>query len=939
MCPLRKLCCVLVLAGAAMGIALSCGVYKNPPPESPLEVLVDGCDMVYAPWGEVACTFPKFSIVDLNGLSDEEYQARAESREPDLRKMNLWVEGAWNNYEVRADGRLLPSKPTLSNEGSKVPIAVPSTARRLTVELGGRALYELPIIPSESPPAHSGLNDVMAQWRQERGRAEAALPAFVGDPSHAVRAKATALFARAELRQGNVQGAVTSLYESIDAADRAGLITDKVLSGLVLARTLIVDQRELAEGAEVLTRISGSLEAYPAGRAMEPYFRAFLWSEMGYLHGARQWLDVAEMRLDQLHQSLLLKDVHEKSMEVSALLGLHERSERHFEALMRALPAGVCQDAQRELNLGWRALITGGRTTEAIVRSERALDLLSPVTSSGKPGCDNLSGRATATMNLAQALVEARRWREAEQRLNAARGMSLAPRLAAWLPLLEGRIALSRGDYGSSVVRFEEAAHYAAMSGLPYAESAALYGRAEAIEASGKVNEALGAYARADEALQRWGALIPFGGGLQSFFGRHDRGVRRHIGLLLEDAGSEGAVAEAACLARRNLARIALSIAAERRAGKLSQHHLARALEEQRRGGPLGSPAPVSREERVLGSCLAAAPSWADLAPGEAMLVVHPIEVAPSRPSHDEAPKSKTWAGFLITREGVSGSVLKSIPERLSFGAAMRETLAQVMLRPFTRELERVERRAPLGKRPVLRAALAESLSLVPLHDLPWGDRRLEETLSDRFSVLYTLDLPSEAPAREQRGRTALIVVEPGMVEYKGSKEVLLVDDALKRSGWRTLKLEGQEATHDRVLEHLKREDVELFHFIGHGHASEDEGFDDAADLAFGKHLTITDILDLGRAPRYVTLSACRGAASRPGSHVQGMSLAGAFLLMGAQVVVASRVDVRDAPAFEVMSKLYEPSGGFLNDPAGALYGALRGVPDRGLADFRVIVR
>lgn len=936
--PLRTFACALALAGA-VGIPTACGIRGRASQPEPLTVLVEGCDMVLAPSGEIACTFPKYSIFDLNGLPAEEWNARAEGREPDLRKMNLWVEGAWNNYEVRVDGRLLRPALIRSFDGTRVSIRAPSTARVLTVEADGQAFYSLPIIPSESPPAQSGLNDVMALWRRERARAEGELPLFVGDPSPAVRAKATALLARAELRQGNVQGAVTSFYESIDAAERAGLISDKVLSGLVLARTLIEDQRQLAEASDVLANLSPALDDFPAGKAMEPYFRALLWSEMGYLHAARRWLEASEQRAEKIDLRHHLKDVHEKLMEVFDLLGLHEQSLGHFDALMSMVPIGVCQDAQREVSLGWHALVSGDKTGEAIERSESAVDLLSPVTRAGKPGCDNALGRATALMNWAQALIEDGRWSEAERRLNEARGAKLSPRLSAWLPFLEGRIALSRGHHGVAVPWFEEAARRASSIGLPYAESAALYGRAEAIEASGAEDEALGAYARADEALQRWGALIPFGGGLQSFFGKHDIGVRRHIALLLRRRANEGAIAEAACLSRRSLARIALSVEEERRGAKSdSPRRWARAIEERLWGAPLGAPPRINNDARSLGSCSSAPGRVEALGAGEALLVVHPI-ADDAAPSLVNAQRRKTWAGFLITRASITAAVLGRLPERQPASDEAREGLSDLLLGPFTRELERVESEAPLGKKPVLRAALAESLSLAPLHDLPWGDRGLEETLSDRFSVLYTLDLPQEVAARERRGRTALIIVDPSMSLRKGKEESLLVEAALRDRGWDTLVLAKRDATRESVLRALKEDRVELFHYIGHGHAGDHEGFDDSLDLAYGERLTITDILDLGRAPRYVTLSACRGAASRPGSHVRGMSLAGAFLVMGAEVVVASRVDVNDAPAFEVMSTLYARDQSFFEDPARALYSALRDVPDKKLADFRVIVR
>jgi tetratricopeptide (TPR) repeat protein len=869
--------------------------------------------------------------------------------------MTFWVQGASaasvrvsiDGEETRvAAGRAIALPGDRDGEmGVRFSVKVSPAARQISISASnGHAPFRLTIVPEEFPPSKTGLYDALCRWKEDRGETAKVLAGFADDGSPAVRAKANAIVARFERGMKDFDGAIERFERAIKDAREAGLVADELATTFVLARSLIDDRRSFARAERLLDQARPLLDKFPVGRAMEPYLRALASSAVGDLHNARKQLELSERRAERLDLQGHLSDVYQKTMDVLNLLGRHEEARGYaekLEKLARLAEYGPCQDAQRATNLGWYTLLSDGDLEIARSHFMFALNANSKRMGSGEPGCNSPVERANVLLNLAYVAIEMGRLDQADGHLAEARG-DLSPSLVAFRANLEGRLALARNEFPGAIEHFDQAAAIGAQERLPRAEVVAAFGRAEAFNRLGRRDDALAAYRLADDKLNRWSTLVPLGGGKQTFFGRHDTGTLGYLALLLDG----GEVETAACVARRNRSRIPALVEWIHRLGIAPSAERKRWIDVlEGRGTALGvendllvdrAAAEVVGAALTPSTCVPGTPSLLDPpAEGEAILVYHPI-ASPPRLGRE------TWVGFAITRSSIVARLVDVDPAWLSRDAdvsgseELSRQVGRALLEPFAGVLEQLDRERADGATPRVRLAPAESMAFLPLHRLPVGGRPLE----DRFSVVYGVDLPvmEKASTPAPSGSRRALVVDAQTDLHRASTEAHRVKDLLERSGWEVRLLSGGDATREAVLSELSERD--LFHYTGHGHANGPDGWDDSVDLARGQSLRVQDVLSLPRVPRFIVLSACKGAASlRDAPAAQAMSLAHAFVIAGGDTVVAARWLVGDAVTEKVMSRLYEPGPGLLDDPATALRRVLQDMPGRGNADFRVLTR
>ncbi len=129
--------------------------------------------------------------------------------------------------------------------------------------------------------------------------------------------------------------------------------------------------------------------------------------------------------------------------------------------------------------------------------------------------------------------------------------------------------------------------------------------------------------------------------------------------------------------------------------------------------------------------------------------------------------------------------------------------------------------------------------------------------------------------------------------------------------------------------------DADLLHVAAHAA----EGPEGAALRLADGDLGAPEIAALTPAARVVVLASCASAASRDGTGWG--SLAAAFLVAGAEAVVATQWSVDDGDAANVVKSLYEYGPGLRGDPARALAAAqarlAAGVAPRAWAAFTVV--
>ena len=198
------------------------------------------------------------------------------------------------------------------------------------------------------------------------------------------------------------------------------------------------------------------------------------------------------------------------------------------------------------------------------------------------------------------------------------------------------------------------------------------------------------------------------------------------------------------------------------------------------------------------------------------------------------------------------------------------------------------------------------------LHALPWAT--LPACAGRPLSVAPSAALWLRARERAAPARPGppLLVAGPGLAEADAEVAAIaaLYDGATV--------LTGADAGVDAVSAALGG--CDRAHLACHGSFRDDNPLFSALLLADGP-LTVHDVEALGAGPRELVLSACDAGRSVVRAGDELMGLTSALLAIGAGVIVASTVDVPDAPTRPLMAALHERLRAGVR-PALALAGA-----------------
>ncbi|MEX1361558.1 MAG: CHAT domain-containing protein, partial [Nannocystaceae bacterium] len=289
---------------------------------------------------------------------------------------------------------------------------------------------------------------------------------------------------------------------------------------------------------------------------------------------------------------------------------------------------------------------------------------------------------------------------------------------------------------------------------------------------------------------------------------------------------------------------------------------------------------------------------------GEAMIVVLPLR--------------RRWAVFVATATDVHANLVEAPQDAATLGVWTREAFAGAQ--PLVEGAQRL-RILPIGR----------SWEL-DVHALPWGDG----VLLDLAPLEYALDLQR----REAVGgsRRAVVVSDPARDLPLAREEADAVQGALTKRGWSVERLDGDDATYDRVMSTLSG--ATLLHYAGHGEHGGVTGWGARMRIGKGEGIGVTEILAMPEVPATVVLSGCETGRVASETLEGGMSLARAFVLAGSRWVIASDRTVPDPLAFALGLALYDDPGLAGADPAVALRNAQRQLRDRhpGWAAFRLVV-
>ncbi|MEQ9495563.1 MAG: CHAT domain-containing protein [Deltaproteobacteria bacterium] len=721
-------------------------------------------------------------------------------------------------------------------------------------------------------------------------------------PSPTPDAAAQSARARERLGAGDAEDAV-ALLDAASAAHRAeGVISDAVLDLQAAAYALAVSLHRLADAEARLDAAEPLLADFPEGAAAQPYYRGLVAKLANDPVSAQHDFERARAAMDRLGLARFARGV--AAQEVIVLRSAGRGAEA--DALLASLDDGAAEGCDRVRllqNLSWAALLEAdahGRPLPAEVRArlEEANRL------QARHVCDRLADRGSLALATALAALLTHDTVAAREALGRALERTQDPELRYWRAELLARVAYQERDPRVALEHLRRAEADAERSLFMAAVWRARSWRARVHLGAGDRAAALDALVAAERALDDEVLRLPLEAGGAALLANR-RSSALALARLHIDAGE---VREALCVMRAARARRLVDVAQTRRLSSLTRAERLRWYEAI---GELSSArAELAASERG---------AW-DLSSAERSLLAAEQTVLRERMRgalRDAIAVVQSRPTPFVCRPPAPGELVLGIFPRGerwwwfaadAAGVQVFEVSSDVLdLTPFD---EAIERNTSVR---VLADGVARA---VDVHRLEW---RGEPLVTNR-AVVYGLDL---APLSEtDETRRAVVVGDPRGNLAGARDELVRVAAALTESGWSVEVLRDRDATVERVRAAIR--EASLLHYAGHADAR--ERAPDHLLLADGT-LTVEDVLTAERVPRRVVLSGCR--TSR-GSN--GIDVAQAFLLAGAEQVVASSEDLPDRSTAAMIAALY-------TSPSIDLLRGLHDAPGAAESPLRVWVR
>ncbi|HET6583101.1 MAG TPA: CHAT domain-containing protein, partial [Nannocystaceae bacterium] len=629
---------------------------------------------------------------------------------------------------------------------------------------------------------------------------------------------------------------------------------------------------------------------------------------------------------------------------VLALIGDTEGSDtarRRILDLVVGRPAmSACLDAQ-SLTAAVRNLVARRQLGDASANPKPLLDRIAAYYEPGG-GCDvgdNLGlkrGRASLHLYVAAYALEVDDSATARDAVAKVEGIDLLPSQRGWLAYIEAQLALRGGD-PHRALRLTKAFEADSKERPLLSWKTALM-RADAFALLGDDDAALRAALLAETVLDRAAGQLAPDQGREGMAAAFQVSAARAVAMQL----AEGDVASAAATARRARSRRLRPVGSTAALASLdsddrARFHAARARHQELSARlaqemtelwrlPADERARATRHHAELEEGMRAASKEADALLRKAGSVASkPVPPAAGELTLLYHPLPEGWVAFAI-RDGHIDAHRFELPP-----ADDDEATSAALLAPFADAIADARR---------LRVLAVGELMSRRIHTLPWNG----EPLVVAKPVAHGLDLEG-SPVAALGSRTALVVADPatriaGLGRLpNAAAEGAAVGERLRTLGWTVLPLSGEQAIHADVLAELARAD--WLHYAGHGVTAGHTGWESGLPLAGEAMLDVAAIMSAARVPPAIVLSACdtAGTATDGGASMQ---VATAFLLAGAEFVIAAQGGVVDESAPKFSAALYA-QGGDLRGPelARAAVLALRaaGEPMSTWAGFHVWVR
>lgn len=808
------------------------------------------------------------------------------------REFRLWVEPERvGEIEVRVDGQRVATRPLppIDDQSRGLGIELHEGATRLEVGFSaGAERWVLPLRARTCAECH----DAGAQERAAAIHFEERM----ADPR----------------TRGDWRG---ELAKALELLDREGLLEDQVdlidATAFTLAREHAFDQAaELLLLAEPLASRSPRLQAKVAytsgvldwrrgrsesaltslrtaslhaqrtadleiGVAALPMYAELL-AEQGYARAALRWsqvgLELARELGNPCHLAFTLRTTAWIRLSLKGQAGSeHDPAPLLTEALALFEPGGACP---------WPDHVGGARASLAMLALR-----------DGNP----LGGLAHLRMVADAHMIPAERVLAADVELQA-------------------RLAL--GQDASLIARaMEHLRHSVEEAGTVDARWHLALRRGQTLEARGERDAALEAYREAEGHLDDIAQLAAFGVGRDAVGASHRESSERLVDALL----ALGREQDALCVARQAEARriqgasLPPSLPEEERARlerRVEELRAAQArLEElSRMARDAPSDALVEARARVIRQRRDLEREADEILVAAGRHARPPRCDALYRPGPGELlialfPRDRGWLSFAQDADQIGVHVVA--PREADLEAAP-ERLSELLLRPIAEQIRRARR---------IRVHAGGQAQRIDFHLLPWDGVPLVASAAVVYGVDVVATEPSTSPGGAGKPR-AVLLADPTLSLPEAEHEIREAREQLERSGWHADVIDREDARPHGVQERMVG--AALLHYAGH--AEHDDQLDPgwwppyaggtaswpaSLRLADGTRLAAHEILMRpGGVPAKVILSGCRTGAVD--AVAGGTSLATAFLVAGAQEVIATSAVTGDAEAREVVRAVYE---------------------------------
>jgi tetratricopeptide (TPR) repeat protein len=813
------------------------------------------------------------------------------------RRLLLWVEAPGAEIEIDPEDLAAPAAPPVAVQGGhryEVEVAPDATSVRVHARTdGAERSWRLEVRADES--------DVLAPARValdagEFDAARAAVEGVLASAGDATRAAALGLLARIALGAGDREEAKRHMRAAVAEHAARG-------DGTALVYLLLQDW-SFAEARSVLDGLAPSADAPAETRYLTAYYRGMLARYTGDAREALRQYEAAVAQAERIGLAEWQRSVEDQLATQLQALGRRAEADAIYARLLREAPEDMsdCERARLLGNAGWSRLLA----LEANEPVDDPAPLLKEALATYERGCaSRVEKLVKAHLNLALAALHAGDASAAAAELAAAAPERAAAdiELQLWWRDLEGRVDLAQDRPEQALAAYAQLEREATASAAPEAQWRAAVGRAQASAALGARDDALAAFARADEIVDSESLQVPMQEGRETFMASREHATREHVALLLA-AGRDGDALEVVRNARSRALRalyrqdrLAQLSGAERarwdaaiaryleerdvlNASAAEDWHRPadelRMLEAQRAGTREALARALDDAFLVLDRSGTGTPVLPASAPGELMLAYHPLPAG--------------WAAFAHTEVSTRAVELECVD-----AADGPAALAGCLLDPFSVEIGGAER---------IRVLPYGVLRNVDFHALPFAG----DVLLAAAPVVYGLDLPATPDARG-RGDQALVVADPRGNLPAARREAQIVTAALEAGReWKPAMLSGRSAAGSELRRRLA--EVDLFHYAGHAVFGGEGGWESVLPLAESSDLTLGDILALAHAPRWVVLSGCETARSGDAAPAESLGLAQAFIAAGSASVLAAARPVADQTAASLVDAFYRAWSG-----------------------------